>query len=77
MDELDLRLGGRPRRDGHELVAEPGTGDAVVHGLQALGALGVAHPGDVGQVLRMGDEGDRHPPMTVTGIAGLPTLWDV
>jgi hypothetical protein len=31
----------------------------------------------VGQVLRMGDEGDRHPRMTVTGIAGLPTLWGV
>jgi hypothetical protein len=37
----------------------------------------VAEAGIVGQVLRMGDESDRHPSMTVTGIAGLPTLWDV
>jgi hypothetical protein len=37
----------------------------------------VAEAGIVGQVLRVGDEGDRHPPMTVTGIARLPTLWDV
>ena len=77
MDELDLRLGGRPGRDGHQLVAEPGAVEAIVHGPQALRALGVAESRVVGQVLRMGDEGDRHPRMTVTGIAGLPTLWGV
>ena len=30
-----------------------------MHGSQALGALGVAESGVVGQVLRVGDEGDR------------------
>jgi hypothetical protein len=75
--ELDLRLGGRPGRHGDQFVAQPGAVEAVVHGPQTLGALGVTQSGVVGQVLRMGDEGDRHPAMTVTGIAGMPTLWGV
>src|SRR4029450_6834679 len=65
VDELYLRLGGRPGRHGDQLVAEPGAVEAAVHGTQTLGALGVAESGVVGQVLRVGDEGERHPAMTV------------
>ena len=60
MRELDLGLGGGPRRDRDEGVGDPGVGDALEHGFEARRALRVAGPGVVLQVARMRLEQDRH-----------------
>ena len=62
MHPLEIGTCGRQRVERHDRVGEPGKAHAVEHGLQALGALGVARPGEVFEIRGMSGEQHGHDP---------------
>ena len=60
MNPLEIGPLGRPGLECRNGIAEAGEANALEHGIEALGALGVARAGQMIEVCRMGSEQHGH-----------------